>query len=132
MKTITANLSVENCEEALSYYQGIFGGEIKNTQKADGVEMFKGHEGKYIHSELHINEHCVLYLTDVFSAEHNPGNNFQLVLELESEEEIMRVYDALSVDGKIQFPLGDTFWGAKHGVIKDKYGITWGLNYTKS
>jgi PhnB protein len=132
MKTITANLSVSNCGEALEYYQSIFGGEIKNTQKADGVDMFKGHEGKYIHSELHITENCVLYLTDIFSREHNPGNNFQLVLELDSEEEISRHFDTLSKDGKVQFPLGDTFWGAKHGVVKDKYGITWGLNYTKS
>jgi|GEM_PF-2831538 len=33
MKSITINLSVENCQEALSYYQEIFEGEIKNIQK---------------------------------------------------------------------------------------------------
>ncbi|HZG73365.1 MAG TPA: VOC family protein [Chondromyces sp.] len=131
MKSIIVNLAVENCEEALGYYKGIFGGEIKNTQKADGVEMFKGHEGKYIHAELHINESCVLFLTDIFNPEHVAGNNFQLVLEFESEEEITNAYEALSKDGKVGFPLGDTFWGAKHGVVTDKFGITWGLNYTK-
>ena len=66
MKSIIIDLTVENCHEALLYYKEIFGGEIKNTQLADGIDMFKGHEGKYIHSELHINENCILYLTDIF------------------------------------------------------------------
>lgn len=131
MKSIIASLSVENCKKALEFYQGVFGGEVKNTQLADDVEMFKGNEGKYIHSELHINENCVLFLFDNFNKEYNPGNNFQIVLELESEEEITNAFSILSEEGKVRFPLGDTFWGAKHGVVTDKFGITWGLNYTK-
>ena len=130
LKSIIVSLAVDDCEAALQYYKGIFGGVIKNTQKADNVEMFKGHEGKYIHSELHINEYCILYLTDIFSSKHTEGNNFQIVLELDSEDEIINQYEALAKDGNIKFPLGDTFWGAKHGVVTDKYGITWGLNYT--
>lgn len=131
MKSIIANIAVDNCEEALQYYKNIFGGEINNIQKADGVEMFKGHEGKLIHSELHINEQCVLYITDIFSSNHIAGNNFQLVLDLDNEDEITQYYEALARVGNIQFPLSDTFWGAKHGVVRDKYGITWGLNYRK-
>jgi len=131
MKSIVANLAVDNCKEALEFYQGIFGGEVKNTQLADGVEMFKGHEGKYIHSELHINESCILYLTDIFAATHVVGNNFQLVLEMGSEEEISTAFEKLAESGQVTFQLADTFWGAKHGVVKDRFGITWGLNFTK-
>lgn len=131
MKSIIVNLAVENCKDALSFYQEVFGGEVKNTQLADGVEMFKGHEGKYIHSELHITESCILYLTDIFASNHIPGNNFQLVMEMSSEEEISTVFEKLAESGTVSFPLSDTFWGAKHGVIKDRFGITWGLNYTK-
>ena len=74
--------------------------------------MFKGHEGEYFHSELHIHDQCVFYLTDIFSKDHVKGNNFQVVLELESEEEITRQFEVLSRDGKVQFPLQETFWGA--------------------
>lgn len=62
MNKLIPHLRIENCKEAIEYYQRIFGGEIKNTQLADGIEMFKGHEGKYIHAELHINEDCIIYL----------------------------------------------------------------------
>lgn len=132
MKSLIVNVSVENCKQALAYYQGIFGGEIKNVQLADGQEMFKGHEGKCIHSELHFNENCILYLTDIFSPNETIGTNYQLVLEMNGEEEIVRVFEALKKDGDVKFPLQDTFWGAKHGVITDPYKVTWGLNYTKA
>ena len=131
MKSIIIDLTVENCHEALLYYKEIFGGEIKNTQLADGIDMFKGHEGKYIHSELHINENCILYLTDIFSENHIPGNNFKIVLQLNSNEEIEKQYDALTRNGQIVFPLQDTFWGSRHGVVRDKYGVTWELDYKK-
>ena len=56
MKKLSPHIYLEQCQSALDYYAQIFGGEIKNTQLADGIEMFKGHEGKLIHAELHINE----------------------------------------------------------------------------
>jgi len=132
MKSVIASLAMNDCKQALEYYQSVFGGEVKNTQLADGVEMFKGHEGKYIHAEIHINENCVLYFTDIFHSNHQIGNHFQLVLEMSSEAELSSVYKKLSQDGTVQFPLSDTFWGAKHGVVKDRFGNTWGLNYTKN
>jgi PhnB protein len=132
MKTMIPSIAVKNCKEALEFYKGIFGGEIKNAQLADDVEMFKGHEGKYIHAELHINHNCVLYLTDIFNPNHNSGNNFQIVIELDSEEEITHHFNELAKDGHVHFPLQDTFWGANHGVVTDKFGITWGLNFTKA
>lgn len=129
MKTIIPEIYVKNCKEALEYYKEVFGGEIKNVQMADGKEMFKGFEGKVIHSELHINDDCVMYLVDIFE-EKKEADSIHLVLELESEEEINRVYEKLSKDGSVKFELQKTFWGAYHAVVTDCYGNTWGLNYT--
>jgi PhnB protein len=28
--------------------------------------------------------------------------------------------------------LQDTFWGAKYGKVKDRFGISWDLNYQKA
>ncbi|MFU0782186.1 hypothetical protein [Thermoanaerobacterium thermosaccharolyticum] len=49
MKRITSNIYIDNCKEAIEYYKELFGGEIKNVQLADGIDMFKGYEGKIIH-----------------------------------------------------------------------------------
>lgn len=131
MKKIIPHIIVDNCQEALEYYKGIFGGEIQNTQKADPIEMFKGHEGKLIHAELHINEDCVIYFVDIFEAKLNIGNHIGILLELESDEEISRIFASLSEEGTVKMKLQDTFWGAKHGELIDKNGIKWELNYTK-
>lgn len=129
MKSIIPEIYVENCKAALEYYKGIFGGEIKNLRLADGIEMFKGHEGKIIHSELHINESCILYLVDIFD-EKKKTENIHLVLELDNEEEINRVYSSLKDLGSVKYELQKTFWGAYHAVVTDQFGNTWGLNYT--
>ncbi|RDW21089.1 VOC family protein [Oceanobacillus arenosus] len=131
MKRIVPHIRIENCREEVAYYQQVFGGEIKNAQLSDGIDMFKGHEGKYIHAELHINEHCILYFADLFGDEPVKDSNLLLGPDLESEEEISKIYNKLAADGEIKMPLQDTFWGAKHAIIKDRNGISWELNYTK-
>lgn len=128
MKSIIPEIPVNNCKEALEFYKETFGGEIKNVQLADDKPMFKGLEGKIIHSELHINDNCVLYFMDVLREEHK-SRNCHLLLQLESEAEINRVYEDLKKDGNVQFELQKTFWGAYHAVVTDCYGNTWGLNF---
>jgi len=130
MKKIIPEIHVKNCKEALEYYKEVFGGEIKNVQMADGKEMFKGFEGKIIHSELILNADCVLYFVDIFNGDKEADMN-HLLLDLESEEEINRIYQALSENGSVKFELQKTFWGAHHAVVTDCYGNTWGLNYSE-
>lgn len=129
MKRIIPEIFVKDCKAALEYYKEVFGGEIKNVQMADGKEMFKGFEGKVIHSELHVNLDCVLYLYDVLG-DDKTSSNANLLLELDGEEEINRIYAALSKNGTVKYELQKTFWGAYHAVVVDCYGNTWGLNYT--
>jgi PhnB protein len=129
MKRIIPEIYVKNCKEALEYYNEIFGGEIKNLQMADGKEMFKGFEGKVIHSELHINGDCIMYLLDILGDEKE-AVNCHLLLELESEKEINSLYETLKKNGTVKYELQKTFWGAYHAVVTDCYGNTWSLNYT--
>lgn len=60
------------------------------------------------------------------------GSNISLTLEFEREEEIQKIFDALSQKGTVFMELQDTFWGAKYEKVKDAYGVIWVLNYTKS
>lgn len=126
MKSIHPYLFVEPCLEAMQYYQSIFGGEIKNVQMADEVEMFKGHEGKCLHAELHIGEH-VIHFSDIFGP-MTKGDNIKITIECDTEDEIRKVYDSLKKDGQAILELQKTFWGALHANVTDKYGIGWILN----
>ena len=128
MKKIIPNIAVDNCKEVLEYYKEIFGGEVKNVQMADGKEMFRGHEGKIIHAELHINPDCILYLNDTFGPKVE-DSNVSIVLQLDSEEEINRLYSTLSEKGNVIFALQKTFWGSYHAVLTDCYGARWSMDY---
>ncbi len=60
------------------------------------------------------------------------GNNMALSLNCSTEEEINTFFSNLAEGGRITDPLKVQFWGATFGVIKDKFGITWMLNYDKN
>lgn len=129
---ISANpyLVMENCKEAMAFYAEVLNGEIKNVQLADNIEMFKGHEGKVLHGELHVGN-SIIHFNDVFG-NVTKGDNVRITLELESEDEIKQVYDRLLAGGTAQLELQETFWGALHANLTDKYGICWLLNYQKN
>ena len=129
MRRIIPNINIENSKEVLEYYKDVFGGEIKNVQMADGKEMFKGHEGKIIHAELHINSECIMYINDLFGGK-NIGSNISLILELESKEEIDSLFATLSKKGTVSYELQKTFWGSYHAVVTDCYGTTWSMDYS--
>ncbi|WP_020156087.1 VOC family protein [Caldibacillus debilis] len=110
MKWAIPHLYIPNCREAGEFYRRIFGGTIKNVQPADGIEGFRGQGGKYLHTELPINERIVFYLAVVFSGSVRKSSRVCIVLELESEDEIKKRYNALAEDGEVKMELQNTFW----------------------
>ena len=129
MKSVNPYIILEKCKEALNDYHGILGGEIKNVQLADNVEMFKGYEGKYLHAELHVGN-SVIHFSDPFGHVEK-GDHVKITIEFDNEEEIRKVYQSFVADGQAIFKLQETFWGALHANVIDKYGIGWLLNYQK-
>jgi PhnB protein len=105
----------------------IFGGTIKNVQPADGMEGFRGQGGKYLHAELPIHERTVFYFADVFSGSVREGSRVCIALELESEDEIKKRYNALAEDGGIENGAAECLYG----MVIVKFGITWELNFPR-
>jgi PhnB protein len=121
MKSANPYVFVDNCLHVMEYYKGLFGGEMNNIQKSD--------DGKCLHGELHLGK-SIIHFSDTFG-KINQGDNVRITLECESEEEIRRVYDSLGQAGTITFELQETFWGAIHANLIDKFGIGWLLNFQK-
>jgi PhnB protein len=47
---------------------------------------------------------------------------------LNSLDEQESIFGKLSDGGAVTMPLQDTFWGARFGMLTDKFGINWMLN----
>ena len=51
-----------------------------------------------------------------------------IFVSCETEEEIDRLYAALSEDGEAMMPLGDYGFSRKFGWLTDKFGVSWQFN----
>ena len=121
MKRITPDITLEDCAEKLPYYQSIFGGEIQ--------EMITTPSGEVMHAELFIAPDLVLYFHDVFHYGKPVYGSVVIVLDMDTEEELRHKFEALKEDGGVRFDIKETDWNALHGVVEDKHGIVWSLNY---
>jgi PhnB protein len=59
-------------------------------------------------------------------AKGNPEfKGFSLSLDAASEAEADRLFAALGQGGKVQMPLGKTFFSPRFGMLTDKFGVGW-------
>ncbi len=126
-------------EEAFVFYRSVFGGEFSPIQRfgeTPGVpELPENDRNKIMHMSLPITKEVVLHGTDALKSmgqNLTQGNNFYIMLEVESKEEAQKYYNALSVGGKDEMPLQDTFWGAYFGSFTDKFGVQWMIDFEQT
>ncbi len=123
-----------NAKEALNYYKEVLKAEIVRLQTYGEADFPTPPEAaeRIMHARLQKDD-LLIMVSDSFPGQPvEIGTNISLTLELENEEDLQSVYDALSDKGQALMELQDTFWGAKYAKVKDRFGIIWDLNYTKS
>jgi PhnB protein len=137
MATINPYLNFNgNTEEAFNFYRSVFGGEFttlqrfKDTPEADRVPA--SDKEKIMHVSLPIGKGNVLMATDALESMGHAltvGNNFSIAVNAESEEEADKLFSELSAGGQVTMPLQKAFRGAYFGMLADKFGIQWMVNY---
>jgi PhnB protein len=122
-----------NTRDAMTFYKECLGGElILQTVEGSPVadQMPAEMQNLILHSQL-VNASIILMAADAKGADLTSGNTISLMLNCKSEKEIRTYFANLSVDGKIEMSLGEQFWGSIYGVLTDKFGIKWRLNYDR-
>jgi PhnB protein len=132
-----------NTEEAFNFYKSVFGGEFNegkgparfgDTPASEGMPpLAEADKNLIMHIELPLIGGHVLMGTDApesMGFKVDAGNNVYIMLEPDTKAETKRLFDALSVGGKITMDLQDMFWGAYYGSLTDKFGVQWMLNCT--
>lgn len=127
-------------EEAFNFYKSVFGGEFTSVQRfgdtPHGANMPEGERNLVMHISLDIEKGVTLmgcdHLESMGMGPLVPGNNFSLSRHAKSEADAKRVFDALAVGGTVLMPIDKVFWGAYFGMLIDKFGIKWMVNYQYS
>jgi PhnB protein len=122
------------CEEAITAYQKILGGEIVAMMRYEGgpPEMQTSPEWgkKIMHARL-------VFDGNVLMASDSPPGRFQkmqgmeVALNMKEPAEAERIFNALAEGGNIMMPLGKTFWAVKFGALTDRFGTPWMINCEK-
>lgn len=136
MTKISAYLKFDgNCRDAMTFYKEALGGElfIQSVGESPVASSLPPEiQNNIMHASL-TNAGINILASDMLdSGERVKGNFIALTLNCSSEEEINRYFKALSAGGKITQPLKLEFWGAIFGMLIDKYGYEWMLNFDKS
>jgi PhnB protein len=122
-------------EEAMNFYKSVFGGNYSNFQRfrdiPGGEKMEEEEQEKIMNAALQIG-HDTLMASDALKSMGQTltvGNNFYLSASPSSMTEADRLFGALSSGGQVIMAMNKAFWGAYFGMLTDKFGIQWMINY---
>ncbi len=125
-----------NCAEAFDFYKSVFGGDYAYIGKFG--DMPSEHPlpddvaDLIMHVSLPISAETTLMGSDAnehFGQTAQFGSNVSISINTSSEAEAQNLFNGLSQGGTISMPLDKTFWGAYFGMLTDKFGIHWMVNY---
>jgi PhnB protein len=127
-----------NTEEAFQFYQSVLGGETPAFQRfgdtPHGGHMSEQDKQKVMHVTLET-PHGTIMGNDHMEMMGGPyivGNNFSMSIHPKSEQEAKTLFDGLSKGGNVIMPIDKVFWGAYFGMLIDKFGLKWIVNYQLS
>lgn len=124
-----------NCEEAFEFYKAALGGELY-------IDRFSGmppsddappvDPDKIMHVTLDLGEGQHLMGSDVPESMGSVqfGNYSYVSIAPDTAEDGKRIFDHLAEGGTVTMPYQTMFWGADYGMLTDKFGIGWMVNYT--
>jgi PhnB protein len=120
------------CEEALTFYRSVLGGEIvsmnryRNSPMESQVPADWG--DKVMHATL-VADGVTLMASDS-SRLGSDANNSRAQLSIGSADhaEGQRIFDGLVAGGSVTLPYTQQFWGASFGMLVDRFGIEWMVN----
>jgi PhnB protein len=140
MTTVNVYLNFDgNCKEAFDFYKSVFGGEFpyigyyKDMPPQEGMPPMPAEEGnKIMHVSLPVSRETSLMGSDVggeWAPKLTKGNNFSISINADTKAEADRLFNGLSVGGKVTMPMEKTFWGSYFGMFTDKFDINWMVSF---
>ena len=122
-----------DCGPAFRFYEQCLGGKItfmmtygESPMAADTPAELRG---RIMHTSLEWRGH-VLQGADAPHGYQKP-QGIAVALPLKDVAEADRIFQGLAESGTIQFPIQETFWAKRFGMVTDRFGIPWMINCEK-
>ena len=119
------------CEEALAFYREKLGAQVgmmmrfKENPDTGAAEHMKVDPEAVMHASLRIGDALIRCSDGRANDGKTTFQGFSLALDVASEAEADKAFEALAKDGQIQMPIGKTFFSPRFGCVADKFGVSW-------
>ena len=129
-----------DCEAAFLLYKSVFGGEFPYMGKfgdmppAEGQpELPEEEKNRVMHVTLPIGNTILMGSdTNSQSGDVKMGENVSISINVDNRAEADSIFTGLTDGGVVKMPMTDTFWGAYFGMLVDKFGIHWMINFDEA
>jgi len=117
------------CDEALAFYQGVFGGTYDVQRYSDGPmadQVSPDFRDKVMHAHFHSPGVSFMAADGREAKAVDPdAGNVSLALTTVESAETDRLFNALAQGGEIAVPLVEIFFGSRFGMLSDRFGTQW-------
>jgi PhnB protein len=121
-----------DCQQAIFHYERVLGAKVERAMHFSDMPG-----GSVAHGNLVMHATLVIGAFKLMLSDAQPGtvvpkqSNQYVCLNLDDEAEAATMFAALADGGTVTMPFQDTFWGAKFGMLVDRFGIQWMVNADK-
>ena len=122
-----------NAREVLDFYKYALGGDVVQlgTYGESPMPGDEDYKDKIMHARFVFDGNMIM-VSDVFKGQTvSTEGNIQLSVDVEDENKIDYIFNKMAGGGRITMPLQDQFWGARFGMLQDKFGVSWMFNCEK-
>ena len=122
------------CEAAFKFYEQCFGGTLnammKHSEMPASEKIPEGMDDKIMHACLTIGDR-MLMASDCPPGYYSAPAGMYVQFSADSAEEAERIFAALSENGTVQMAIGETFWATRFGMVTDRFGTPWMINFAE-
>jgi PhnB protein len=115
-------------EEAMNFYQGIFGGDLTITRRGDVDPSATESEKCLVINAALDSAAFTLRASDRADATRDVQTRIELTINGSEEADLRKIFDLLSDGGMVKADLEKMFWGDIFGALIDRFGIGWQVN----
>jgi PhnB protein len=117
------------CEEALDFYKKAIRAEVTALIRfKDGPDPSMVHGGqdpnKVPHAVFKVGETAIM-CSDGRNQGKPDFQGFALSIAVKTEAETKALFNALADSGRVELPLGKTFFSPSFGMVVDRFGVFW-------
>ena len=115
-------------DEAIEFYKKAIGAQVEMLMRfkdsPDQSMVAPGTQNKVMHASLRIGDTRLL-ASDGDCRGGKKFDGFSLALNVPTDADAERAFNALSEGGKVTMPLSKTFFTSKFGMVQDRFGVNW-------